>query len=165
MLFFAAPNMFPLPPGTSAILGLPLVFITAQLMIGRSVLWMPQLITKRSLARGDFRRMTMKLLPSLHRVERVLKPRLTALVDGFQDRLIGAICLVLALVLFLPIPLGNMLPALAVALFALGLLERDGLAVIGGWLTTIASFLTLAAVSAALLAAAAAFIDYFRSYF
>ena len=38
MLLFAAPNMLPLPPGMSAVLGAPLLFITAQLMLGRSTL-------------------------------------------------------------------------------------------------------------------------------
>ena len=38
----------------------------------------------------------------------------------------------LSIILLLPIPLGNMLPALAIALIALGVLERDGVWVLGG---------------------------------
>ena len=38
MLVFAAPNMLPLPPGMSAVLGAPLLFVTAQLMLGRPTL-------------------------------------------------------------------------------------------------------------------------------
>jgi hypothetical protein len=34
----------------------------------------------------------------------------------------------LAGILFLPIPLGNMLPAISICLFSLAILERDGLA-------------------------------------
>lgn len=165
MLFFALPNLLPLPPGSSAVLGLPLVFITAQLMMGRPTLWLPKFVLERSLGREEFRSLTRRLMPWLHRLERVLKPRLTALVWGKSDRIIGAVCLALASVLFLPIPFGNMLPAFAVSLFALGLIERDGLFIIAGWLATIASVLTLAVVSAALLAAAYAFIDYFRNFF
>ena len=44
----------------------------------------------------------------------------------------GLVCLMLSLVLVLPIPLGNMLPALAICLLALGILERDGLWVLAG---------------------------------
>jgi len=165
MLFFAAPNALPLPPGSSAILGLPLVFVTAQMMLGRPTLWLPKAILRRSVGRAEFRASTNRLMPWLHRLERVLKPRLSAFLWKGSERVIGGVCLVLASVLFLPIPFGNMLPALAVSLFAVGLLGRDGLFIIAGWLATIASVLTLAVVSAALLAAANAFIDYFRNFF
>ncbi|MCK7495647.1 MAG: exopolysaccharide biosynthesis protein [Comamonadaceae bacterium] len=41
--------------------------------------------------------------------------------------------------LVLPVPLGNMLPALAVSLFALGVLERDGVWVLAGAVAAVAS--------------------------
>jgi hypothetical protein len=41
--------------------------------------------------------------------------------------------------LFLPIPMGNMPPAVAICLFALAILERDGLWVLGGLCATVAS--------------------------
>jgi len=48
------------------------------------------------------------------------------------EYLIGAVCFVLAIILFLPIPMGNMPPAVAICLFALAILERDGIwAIIG----------------------------------
>lgn len=165
MLFFAAPNMLPLPPGTSSVLGLPLLFITAQLMLGRSVLWMPDRILHKRFLKEDFRRIAERLARWLRPLERILKIRLTFLLGDRQDRIIGGIGLVLAAILFLPIPFGNMLPAFALSMFALGLSARDGLFIIFGGLATMASLLTLAAVSAALLAAAKAFIDYFRAFF
>ena len=50
-----------------------------------------------------------------------------------MESVVGTVCLLLALVLVLPIPLGNMLPALAICLLALGILERDGLWVLAGF--------------------------------
>jgi len=50
------------------------------------------------------------------------------------ENLAGLVCLLLAVVLMLPVPLGNTLPALAIALMALGVLERDGLWMLAGWL-------------------------------
>ena len=47
-------------------------------------------------------------------------------------RIVGLICLALSLILILPIPLGNFLPALAICMFAFGILERDGLWIIAG---------------------------------
>lgn len=160
MLIFAVPNVLPLPPGTSSVLGAPLLFIAAQLMLGRSGLWLPRLITERSLPRGDFAAMADRLLPLLARFERLLRPRFTGLINPLHDRMIGAACLVLAIVLFLPIPFGNMLPAFAISAFAVGLMERDGLAIAVGWLGKAASLAILAAISTALVAAALAFMTH-----
>ena len=128
MLLFAAPNILPLPPGTSAVLGAPLLFITAQLMLGRPTLWMPAFIRERSIQRDFFALLTAKLSPVLARGERFLKPRLPFLLHPAPERLVGAACLLLAIILFLPIPFGNIPPAFAISAFALGILERDGMA-------------------------------------
>ena len=53
-------------------------------------------------------------------------------------RLIGALGLLLAAIMFLPIPFGNALPGLALVLMAAGLLGRDGLAVVAGWVIGLA---------------------------
>jgi hypothetical protein len=52
-----------------------------------------------------------------------------------MEYLVGLVCLLLAIVVLLPIPLGNMLPALAISLLALGILERDGLWIVAGLVT------------------------------
>jgi hypothetical protein len=46
---------------------------------------------------------------------------------------VGVVATVIALVLILPIPFANLLPALALGLCALGLTRRDGLMVLGGY--------------------------------
>ncbi|WP_230532044.1 exopolysaccharide biosynthesis protein [Microvirga roseola] len=159
MLLFAAPNILPLPPGMSAVLGAPLLFVTAQLMLGRSTLWMPRLIRERSISREFFTYLTTKLTPVLHKAERFLRPRLTMLLHPIPERIVGAACLLLAVILFLPIPFGNMPPAFAIAAFALGIMERDGVATIIGWLAALGSILTLAAISSAIIAGICAFLD------
>jgi hypothetical protein len=78
-----------------------------------------------------------------------------------QDRIIGAATLILAIVLFLPIPFGNMTTGFALAAFAIGLLERDGAAVLVGWLATAGCFVVLALIWGALVAAFNAFVGYF----
>jgi hypothetical protein len=159
MLLFAAPNVLPLPPGMSAVLGAPLLFITAQLMVGRSTLWMPRFIRERSISLDFFTLLTAKLSPILHWAERFLRPRLGMLLRPLPERIVGAACLLLAIILFLPIPFGNIPPAFAIAAFALGILERDGLATLVGWLSTIGSLLILAAISSAIIVGINAFLD------
>jgi hypothetical protein len=89
----------------------------------------------------------MQVLPWLRRIEAVSKPRLSFLFGAVGERIIGLICTLLAVVLILPIPFGNMLPGLTVTVLAFSLIQRDGLIGLVG--------LALAAASATVLAAAA----------
>jgi hypothetical protein len=134
LFIFAIPNVLPTPPGTSAILGAPLLFLSAQLAFGRPP-WLPAIITKRSMLRDDFQSLIRRIAPWLARAEKLLKPRMSSLTLPPMEYLIGLVCLLLAVLLALPIPLGNMLPALAISLIALGVLERDGLWVLAGMVT------------------------------
>lgn len=147
MFVFAVPNVVPVPPGVSAVLGTPLIFLAAQLMTGRGP-WLPAMVTQRSLSREDFARLMHRVLPWLMRGEKLLRPRLGLWVRPPMEYLVGAVCLLLAVVLVLPIPLGNTLPALAISVLALGVLERDGLWVLVG---TVAAFVAGAVVSGVVL--------------
>jgi hypothetical protein len=157
MFVFAAPLALPMPPGVSAVLGAPLLFITVQWMIGRRTLWLPQLIALRTMSRADYVALMGKLTPYLAWLERHLRRRATILYGPIIDRLTGLVCVGLAVIVFLPIPFGNMLPSFAIAAFALGLAERDGVAALIGWLSALVSVLVLALVWKAILAAAIAF--------
>ncbi|MFZ5728876.1 exopolysaccharide biosynthesis protein [Phenylobacterium sp.] len=155
---FAAPLALPMPPGVSAILGAPLIFIAFQQMIGRPTLWLPKALMKRSMRRAEFQTMTVRLRPHLKRLERHLRPRLQFLYGPIADRFIGAVCVLLAVIVFLPIPFGNMLPSFAIAAFGFGLLERDGLAGLVGGVAAAISVIILILIWNALLAAAIAFV-------
>jgi hypothetical protein len=139
MLMFAAPNVLPLPLGTSAILGAPLVFLAAQITLSQHRPWLPKLMAQRSVSRTKFAAIINKATPWLVRAERLLRPRLSFLTRPPFEQVIGLVCLSLAIILFLPIPFGNNLPALAICLFALALLERDGLAALVGIVVAILS--------------------------
>ena len=135
IFLFAFPNVLPLPPGTSFILGAPLVFLVGQLMLSLPP-WLPHFIGKRSMARQDFAALVTRIVPWLVRAEKLLRPRLQVLTSEVMERVIGAVSLLLAVLLVLPIPFGNMLPALAISCMALGLLERDGVWVVLGLITS-----------------------------
>lgn len=60
MLLFALPNAVPAPPGTSTILGLPLLFLTLQWLRGKQP-WVPRWIARQSLRRSDFAAITKRL--------------------------------------------------------------------------------------------------------
>lgn len=166
MFIFAVPNVIPTPPGTSAILGLPLVILTWQVMMGRQTLWLPKAVRERRISRDMLQTFVTKVTPIMGRLERILRPRLGFLVtSNLAERVIGFITFLLAVILFLPIPFGNIPPALAVSCIALGLAERDGLAVLIGYGFAIAAAGLLAVVSSALYAAAVAFFQALLGFF
>ncbi len=147
IFIFAAPNALPVAvPGVSAILGAPLLFLTWQLATGRPHPWLPGMIRNRSIGRSEFLRLTQRLVPWLQGVERMVRPRVFVLTEPLAERLIGAVGLALAVILFLPIPFGNTLPGVALALFALGILERDGVAILAGLLSALVSVILVAGV-------------------
>lgn len=152
MLLFALPNLLPMPPGASGVLGIPLIILAGQLMLGRKP-WLPALVTKRSLSRTDFAALLENAGPWLTKAEKLLRPRLHILVAPPAEYLIGALCFVLAVILALPIPLGNMLPALAICIFSFAILERDGVWVLAGIATFALSVTIVAGVLFALLKA------------
>jgi hypothetical protein len=72
-------------------------------------------------------------MPAFRRLERFSRPRMAFLDTPIAMRLMGLVLLVLALgLLFAPPFVGQIPLGLAVCLVGLGLVERDGLVVLGG---------------------------------
>lgn len=134
LLICALPEALPLPvAGASAILGIPLMLVSAQLAIGLRRPWLPSWVANRSFKRTHFERLVRQTLRYLEKLEHLLKPRWQFLTKPLVERAIGLILLVLAIVITLPIPFGNILPAIAIVVISLGMIEKDGLAIaIGG---------------------------------
>jgi hypothetical protein len=150
MFIFAVITALPMPPGVSAVVGAPLVFLTAQLMLGINA-WLPRIITDRSLSRADFARVVKAASPWLAKAEGVMRPRFEFLAMRPAIYFVGFVAFVMAIILLLPIPGGNMAPSIAICIIALGLLERDGLWVVIGVVTGIVSFGVLAVLYWALI--------------
>src|SRR3546814_1973306 len=126
--------------------------------LGRPRPGLPGFLLRRSIARSDFQRVVKRVLPWLARVERVLRPRLQQFAHGPAERLIGLACVLLALLLSLPVPLTNIPLAIPVALFALGVLERDGLATLIAAVAGTAAAAFVLSVGWAVLIGAQAFV-------
>jgi hypothetical protein len=149
ILIFALPNVVPTPPGTSAITGAPLVFLCFQLMLGMQP-WLPKIIAERSMSHSDFAAIIKRISPWLARGERFLKPRLGVFVRPPAEYGLGLMAFILAVLLALPIPLGNILPAIALSLFAFALLEKDGVYALAGSFVFIVSLIVVGGVVLAL---------------
>ncbi len=131
MLLLALPLIIPIPtPGLSAILCMPLMLITAQLMWGKKSPWLPKFITRKEFKCSDMRKAIDYTLPYIRKLESILRPRFDLFVTYSAERIIAIICFTLSLVIMLPIPFGNAIPAFVIFLYALSILTRDGLLVI-----------------------------------
>jgi hypothetical protein len=155
LFVFALPNLVPVNiPLLSAVLGLPLVLLAAQLSYGRHKPWFPEWLTDQTFPRRGFDAVVARTLPALERAERLLRPRLTVQYSWTGERLICIAILVLALVLTLPIPFANWLPACAIAMIGLAIVEKDGVAVLVGLAVGAASLVVAATVVIGLIKAA-----------
>ena len=152
LILFAIPNLLPGLPGTSAVTGLPLVYLTFQMMLGRPA-WLPGFIANRSLLRSNLLALLTKAAPHLVRIERFLHPRLPALSHENTQRIIGGIGILLSLLVMLPIPLGNFLPALAILIAALGLLGNDGYFILAAAVIAVSAVIVLVGVYWAVITA------------
>ena len=139
LLIFAAINVLPLPPGTSVFFAIPLLIVSSQIVVGRASPWFPARIDRRGVTKQLLRRLIDKIDWVEVRVERIFKPRLPGLTGPTAARVIGLVCFLLALIAAIPIPLFHVAPAVAIVLFGLALIYRDGALVIVAGMAAVAS--------------------------
>ncbi len=147
LLILSIPNILPVP-GLSTATGLPMILIGLQMAAGRDRPWLPRRLAGATIDRAAFLAVVQRARPHVRRIERHLRPRLPALVTPASERWLGLAVMVLAGVLALPIVFGNQPPAFAIALIALGLIEKDGALAAAG---LVAGLVAIAIVAAVLL--------------
>lgn len=136
VLVLALPFIQPVPlPGLSTPLGLAIVLIALRLSQGQRA-WLPVKIQRAKLPAGFFGRVIKVTARLLRFLESVLRPRWPVMTAaGWRNQLHALVILISALVLLLPLPIpfSNLLPAWAIFLTACGMLERDGLFIALGY--------------------------------
>lgn len=137
LLVLSLPFCTPIPlPGVSTPFGFIIALIGFRLSL-RQKPWLPRSILERELPAGFFPRLLAAARKVLQLLELGLRPRLTWLLDtAWLHHLYGAMIMVAGILLLLPlpVPLSNTVPALTIVLLAGALLERDGVAVLAGLL-------------------------------
>lgn len=132
ILAFAIPNCIPGPPGVGSILGVPLMIFGIQLAVGRRVPWLPGFVSRRRMKIATLTRVLDFVGPVLRRIERVCRPRATALAGAQAERALGVAVFLLACAIAIPLPMTNLIPAVGISFVSLGLLEEDGITVVAG---------------------------------
>lgn len=142
-------------PGVSTVFGAAIILIAIGVTLNR-LPWLPRFLLDRSLETARLLPVLRKGLDIVQRADRYIHRRLGVLVDGaVVNRLNGLAIVFSGVLLMLPlglIPFSNTLPALAILSMAIGLSQRDGLFVLGGYVMmvlTVIYFGVLAALAVA----------------
>jgi hypothetical protein len=120
------------------------MLVALQLIIGRDEIWLPKRWRKIELAGGKRERFLNALMRWIRRLERISKPRLRFLFFRRLSNIVfGVLVLALTVAAFLAPPFTGLdtLPALGVVLLSLGVLLRDFLIVVVGFVVGAAGVL------------------------
>lgn len=121
-------------PGIPTIIGVAVIVLAAQMVCGRTAPWLPKKMRAMRLKKSRFDKGADKIKPTTRMIDYIIKQRLTFFTNDLAARVIGLVCIALALLLPFTefIPFSDIIPGVAIALLGLGLTAKDGVIVIAG---------------------------------
>lgn len=136
LLFFllALPCIPPFVYVLPQIASLPMLVLAGQMAMGRKAPWLPENIRKRTFSIGEFRRVIVRMEKYVRFFERFARPRLAPVTGHGAARIVGALLVIPAISILVPMVGTNSVPSAGIAIAALGLISRDGALVIIGLL-------------------------------
>ena len=140
--------VFPIPvsiPGVSTVCGAAILLVGISRVFGRP-LWLPAKLRARNLPAARLRPALDGGLHWVRRLEKISRPyRLRGLVEGALPELFNNLAFILAALLLMApfgfVPFSNTLPGLALLLYAIGMIQRDGTAIVLGHLANIGTII------------------------
>jgi hypothetical protein len=132
LLVLALPCCIPFLYGIPQIVALPLMFVSGQILLGRTSPWLPRTLGARQVSSEGLNGLATRAGPWLRRIEAVSRPRLTALTQKPMDQVLGLALVLFSASILVPLPGTNTVPGFAVVVVAMGILQRDGILVILG---------------------------------
>lgn len=133
ILLLALPALIPIPGPFGFVFGSCLALVSLQVLAGSQKLWLPNRVRAYVIDGGRLSSGIMHAADWLRWTERWVSPRRgPEWVVRHLRPVVGLPVLILALIVAIPIPFGNIVPCLALMLLALGLIAEDGLALVAG---------------------------------
>jgi len=132
MLIVGLPTFIPVLPFGSPIVGSLYMLLALRLIIGMDRPWLPGFVRNKALAPQTVDTLRRRGLPLVRRLERFSRPRFPVLNSPVAVRAAAIVVFLMGLILLSPAPFLNTLPAVAVMLIGLGLLNDDGIFVLTG---------------------------------
>lgn len=142
LLLLALPFCVIPVPGLSTPFGIAVFLIGIRIAAGQKP-WLPAFVLRKNISPARLARILDGGIRFARTMERCVKPRMRFLQrwPGMMNLIgLGIASGGLLLLLPLPIPFTNMIPAWAVVLLSAGMMERDGLLVLLGHLMTLVSW-------------------------
>ena len=132
-------------PGVSTVFGAAILLVGISRVFGRP-LWLPAKLRARNLPAARLRPALDGGLHWVRRLEKISRPyRLRGLVEGALPELFNNLAFILAALLLMApfgfVPFSNTLPGLALLLYAIGMIQRDGTAIVLGHLANIGTII------------------------
>lgn len=128
-------------PGVPAAVGAIVILFSFQIMIGRDHIWLPTILSRRSISRDSLKRAREKTAPWLRWADGLVAERLTWAVDGPATVAAGIVVTLLSLAM-IPleiVPFAVAVPGSAIALVGLALTARDGIVMLSAMALSILS--------------------------
>ena len=117
-------------PGVPTVLAAVVIFFAGQLLLGHDHFWLPGVLVRRQVSARRLNWGMKKARPAARLLDKVLRPRLQAIMGPAGMKAAAVLCV--ALCLSVPVlelvPFASSVPFTAIALFGLALIARDGLA-------------------------------------
>lgn len=131
------PFLFPVSiPGVSTVFGAGIILIGVAVTLN-TLPWLPKSLADRNMETAKLRPVLERGVRALRKIDKFFKPRLSGLTaPGLMNRLNGLAIIAAGVLLMAPlgfIPFSNTLPGVAVLLLSMGISQRDGLIVLGGY--------------------------------
>ena len=130
ILILAVPCLVPALYGVPQIVGIPILLLAGQMLVGRQEPWLPRQILERRVSKAWLDRMADFAVKRMGWFERLSRPRLKLFAEGWAEQAAAAFMILATLTIVLPMT--NTVPSVALTLMAVGLIQRDGLFVAGG---------------------------------
>ncbi len=144
LLLVTAPCLLPVP-GVGTVFGLGLVALALAIWRGQPCDCLPRRVAEFELSREWAQRILLFLATTYLMAGRYARARMGGVARALSRSWTVCATALMAAIIVLPIPFGNLLPALAIMLLGVGLVFHDGLAMILGLVTsTLALFATTA---------------------
>jgi hypothetical protein len=126
------PNVVFAPPALAGIAAVPTAALGFQMLLGRDRPWLPAALLDRPVAADPLTRLLRRAGPWLDRLDALGRPRLAGAAGPLAIRVFGGFALAAALIVLVPVPGTNVLPALALVVMNVALARRDGLLFVAG---------------------------------
>ena len=143
VIIVVLPFCQPIPlPGLSTPFGVALMLFGFRIAL-RQRPWLPEWLLRRELSYETLRRVVTGATAIAKRLEKVIHPRLRFVKHWWSFNLLNGVAITSSafiLMLPLPIPFSNTLPAWAILLLALGMMEEDGAVIMVGYVAAVAAW-------------------------